>query len=96
MDIPSRQYSDVSPLAEELFGIDGVTRVFYGSDYLSVAKEESKEWDVIKPEIYRVVSDFFDSKRKILSDTAVLCTNNIIIESTEINPDDSEVVQFIK
>ena len=96
MDIPSRKYSEVSPLAEELFNIEGVTRVFYGADYLSVAKEDSMEWDLLKPDIYRVVSDYFDSKRKILSDTAVLCTNQPNIESTEINPDDSEVIQFIK
>ena len=96
LDIPSRQYSDVSPLAQELFDIDGVTRVFYGSDYLSVAKEDSMEWDILKPEIYRVVSAYFDSKRKILSDNAVLGTNMLSLESTEIDPNDSEVVQFIK
>lgn len=38
LDISSEKYSDVSPLAQELFGVSGVTRVFYGSDYLSVAK----------------------------------------------------------
>ena len=86
----------MSPLAEELFNIDGVTRVFYGADYLSIAKEESVEWDLLKPDIYRVVSDYFDSKRKILSDSAVLCTFSCILESNEISPDDNEVVQFIK
>ena len=40
LDIPSRQYSEVSPLAQDLFEIKGVTRVFYGSDYLSIAKED--------------------------------------------------------
>jgi hypothetical protein len=82
LDIPSKQYSEVSPLAQELFNIDGVTRVFYGSDYLSVAKEESMEWDLLKPEIYRVVSAYFDSKRKILSDNTVLGTYYLNIEST--------------
>jgi len=96
LDIPSRQYSDVSPLAQELFDIDGVTRVFYGADYLSVAKDESVEWDLLKPDIYRVVSAYFDSKKKILSDNAVIGIELNNLESTEINPDDSEVVQFIK
>lgn len=40
LDIPSSNYSDVSPLAQELFSISGVTRVFYGPDYLSIAKKE--------------------------------------------------------
>jgi hypothetical protein len=30
----------VSPLAKELFTVPGITRIFYGADYLSVAKEE--------------------------------------------------------
>ncbi len=38
LDISSKQYASVSPLAQELFKINGVTRIFYASDYLSVAK----------------------------------------------------------
>jgi hypothetical protein len=38
LDISSRQYSSISPLAEELFEVPGVTRIFFGADYLSVAK----------------------------------------------------------
>ena len=38
LDISDVKFAEVSPLAKELFAIEGVTRVFYGSDYLSVAK----------------------------------------------------------
>jgi hypothetical protein len=51
-----------------------VTRIFYGSDYLSIAKEEKVDWDQLKPEIFRIVSDFFDTKRALLADNAVLGT----------------------
>lgn len=35
-----------SPLAKKLFQIDGVTRVFYGKDFISVTKNEDEDWDV--------------------------------------------------
>lgn len=47
-------------MAQELFKIAGVTRVFYGSDYVSIAKQEVVSWDSLKPEIFRIVSKHFD------------------------------------
>lgn len=38
MDITAPKYATISPLAQKLFNIDGVTRVFYGADYVSIAK----------------------------------------------------------
>lgn len=35
-----------SPLAKKLFQIDGVTRVFYGKEFISVTKNEDEDWDV--------------------------------------------------
>lgn len=35
-----------SPLAKKLFQIDGVVRVFFGKDFISVTKNEDWEWDV--------------------------------------------------
>jgi hypothetical protein len=36
----------LSPLAKDLLAINGVTRVFFGKDYISVTKEDDGEWDV--------------------------------------------------
>jgi hypothetical protein len=49
LDIPGPQYANVSPLAESLFKIEGVTRVFLASDYLSISKSEDTDWSAIKP-----------------------------------------------
>jgi NFU1 iron-sulfur cluster scaffold homolog, mitochondrial len=35
-----------SGLAKKLFQIDGVTRVFFGKDFISVTKREDEDWDV--------------------------------------------------
>jgi hypothetical protein len=40
MDITALKYASMSPLARKLFAIEGVTRVFYGADYISIAKTE--------------------------------------------------------
>ncbi len=44
MDISSVKYASVSPLAERLFEIDGVKRVFYGKDYIAVTKTDELQW----------------------------------------------------
>lgn len=46
MDFVAARYTHVSPLARKLFAIDGVKRVFYGPDYISIAKKEEFEWSV--------------------------------------------------
>jgi hypothetical protein len=38
MDITAPKYANTSPLAQKLFKIDGVTRVFYGANYVSISK----------------------------------------------------------
>lgn len=35
-----------SVLAKKLFQIEGVTRVFFGKDFISVTKSEDMDWDV--------------------------------------------------
>jgi len=46
MDFVAARYTHVSPLARKLFSVDGVKRVFYGHDYISVAKKDDTEWSV--------------------------------------------------
>lgn len=38
LDISEPKFADVSPLAQQLFRVTGIKRVFYGSDYISIAK----------------------------------------------------------
>ena len=46
MEFTAARHSHISPLAKKLFGIDGVTRIFYGPDFISVTKKEDLEWQV--------------------------------------------------
>ena len=76
-------------MARKLFGIDGVNRVFYGRDFISITKTEEVDWAVLKPEILGVISDNYAKGIPILTEEAPP-------DDTAILSDDSEAVQMIK
>jgi Fe-S cluster biogenesis protein NfuA len=78
-----------SPLAVKLFEINGITRVFYGKDYISVGKKEMSDWGELKPLVIDVICDYF-TKNLELFDTKPEA------EDTKINENDSETVSMIK
>ncbi len=61
-----------SPLAEALYGIDGVTGLFFGSDFLTVRRSPDSEriWAELKPPILSAIMDFYTSGQPILRETA--------------------------
>jgi Fe-S cluster biogenesis protein NfuA len=52
---------DVSraPLAEMLFMIPDVHRVFFGTDYISVTRGEDAQWKHLKPAVLGAIMDFY-------------------------------------
>lgn len=48
-----------APLAEMLFMIPDVTRVFFGSDFVSVTKSDEAQWKHLKPAVLGAIMDFF-------------------------------------
>ncbi|MEX0921487.1 MAG: NifU family protein [Rhodovibrionaceae bacterium] len=65
-DFTSPEDARRSPLAERLFGVDGVTAVFLGSDFITVTKTDAKEWYLLKPSILGVVMEHFVAKRPVI------------------------------
>lgn len=51
--------ADGSPLAERLFGIEGVTGVFLAVDFVSVTKAAAQSWDDLKPLVLTALMDHF-------------------------------------
>jgi len=64
----------VSPLAEALFAIDGVTALFFGSDFLTVRRDPDGDliWAQLKAPILAAIMDFYTSGQPILRDTAAV------------------------
>ncbi|HIC29252.1 MAG TPA: NifU family protein, partial [Rhodospirillales bacterium] len=50
-----------SPLATGLFGIEGVTGVFLGADFITATKSDDKDWDIMKPLILGAIMEHFQS-----------------------------------
>ncbi len=57
-----------SELASALFAIEGVASVFFGADFISVAKLASSDWDVLKPPILGLIMEHFITGRELLCD----------------------------
>jgi Fe-S cluster biogenesis protein NfuA len=58
-----------SPLAERLFGIAGISGVFFGSDFITVTKNVG-EWQQLKPMILGAIMEHFMSGEPLLNSGA--------------------------
>src|SRR6201999_4366941 len=67
MEFPTREAAARSPLAERLFGVPGVTSVFYGTDFVTVTKDDS-DWQHLKPAILGAIMEHYMSGAPLLAD----------------------------
>lgn len=65
----SSDEADISPLAQRLFDIDGVSGVFLGGDFISVTKETG-EWSHLKPMLLGAIMEHFTAGLPVLNDKA--------------------------
>ncbi|XP_005438181.1 NFU1 iron-sulfur cluster scaffold homolog, mitochondrial isoform X2 [Falco biarmicus] len=79
-----------SPLARQLFKIEGVKSIFFGPDFITITKEsEDLDWNLLKPDIYATIMDFFASGLPVVTDEAPRT-------DTGASEEDDEVVLMIK
>ncbi|XP_076072568.1 NFU1 iron-sulfur cluster scaffold homolog, mitochondrial-like [Mytilus galloprovincialis] len=89
-DFPNASSTYCSTLAKQLFRIDGVKGVFFGTDFITVTKtDEDVDWQVVKPDVYGTIMDFFASGLPVLTDEQPSI-------DTAVDPEDDEVVLMIK
>jgi Fe-S cluster biogenesis protein NfuA len=65
LDIRDKNEAAQSPLAERLFGIAGVSGVFFGNDFITISKT-SGEWQQLKPAILGAIMEHYMSGAPIL------------------------------
>ena len=88
-----------SPLAGQLLSVDGVTAVFYGSDYITITKDSSAEWGHVKPEVFSLITEAVSAGRPLVNTVAGTSAEGeqgVESDSLTASDDDSEVVQMIK
>lgn len=88
-----------SPLASRLLAVDGVTSIFYGSDFITVTKAADTNWAHIKPEVFSLITESVSSGEKLVTvaeresgaDGPPVTEDSLVIKD-----DDDEVVAMIK
>jgi len=93
LDFTSKEEASISPLATQLFLIDGVIGVFLGKDFITVTKSHDSEWNIIKPLALAEVMDFYNSGQPIIKETMSSTEDDIIFSDEEIEP---EIIDQIK
>ncbi|MGH7121782.1 MAG: NifU family protein [Acetobacteraceae bacterium] len=89
-DFPSEEAAARSPLAQSLFTLPGVARVFLGGDFVTVTKAEDASWHALKPQVLgAIVAHFMSGRPALEGDAAAL-------DEDEVAPEDEEIVAAIK
>ena len=90
LDMRDREQAAQSPLAERLFGIAGISGVFFGADFITVTKNAG-EWQQLKPMILGAIMEHF------MSGASILAAGSASSDAEEFyEPADAETVATIK
>jgi len=95
LEFRDREAAASSPLAERLFAIPGVTGVFYGSDFVTVTKDES-DWQHLKPAILGAIMEHYMSGAPLLADGSAGNDEASDEEDEFFNEADADTVATIK
>ena len=86
-DYPTLEQSGESPLAQELFKFDYVTRVFFMSNFVTVTKSEDKDWIEIQDEIRLFIKGYLEAEKPVFNEE---------VGEEVANEDESEIDSKIK
>jgi Fe-S cluster biogenesis protein NfuA len=77
-----------SPLARALFEAGDVEAVFFGSDFITITKNEKSHWEAMRPILLSVILDHFTAGKPVIVSGATAISTT--------NAEDSELVKQIK
>lgn len=80
-----------SPLASALFVLKDIRAVFFGSDFITVTKTESSNWDALKPQILTTVMEHYQSGLPLMKPV----TEKAASDATAYSEDEQEIVDQI-
>ena len=87
-EFKDKDSSKTSNLANLIFSINGIDRVFLTTEFVSVTKKNEINWEILKPLILTAIMDHYASGKKVIE-----ITQNSTDQS---NDEDTEVVKQIK
>ena len=90
-DFPSAEAAAKSPLARRIFAVEGVTGVFFGTDFVTVTKAEAVDWQHIKPAILGAIMEHYQSGAAVMDGDAAAGGGH-----AEHTGEDGDIVRQIK
>jgi Fe-S cluster biogenesis protein NfuA len=91
VDFTAPERAESSPLGRRVFGVDGVTGVFLGSDFITVTKAARQDWYVLKAAVLGAIMEHYLS-----GDPAVEPELEGGDDSAEAGAEDSDLVRQIR
>ena len=88
-DFAGPDLADRSPLAQALFALPGVARVFLGGDFVTVTKSDLADWQTLRPQVLGALMEHFVADRPVIHGEG-----GAVLE--DVAPEDQEVVDQIK
>ena len=86
-----------SPLSKTLLTkITGVKSLYLGADYISVTKKSVIKWEMIRPQIFEAIMDFYSDVPPGEFKNIMIDSSDLPVSDTTILDTDSEVVAMIK
>lgn len=92
-EFKSKEHAAKSELAQNLFAIEGVEEVFFGSDFITISKNDKTHWEILKPEVLVCIMDFLVSEKPVMDDAA---GEGLSEDNNEISEDDDKLTAQIK
>ena len=80
-----------SPFAKRLFGVEGVEGVFFGSDFITITKAQTVDWQVMKPLVLGSIMDHYNS-----GEATLIKESKKENKSLEKDDNDTDIVKQIK
>jgi NFU1 iron-sulfur cluster scaffold homolog, mitochondrial len=93
-DFPEPETADVSPLAQALFKLTGVRRVYLGPDFVTITKHEAVDWAHLKPAALAAIMDHYVSGLPVLLEGAAAARATANVDVYE--GDAAEIVEQIQ
>ncbi len=78
-----------SPLAQALFQLPGVARVFLGGDFVTITKSDTAEWQALRPQVLGALMEHFVANRPVMDGATDALDEDVA-------PEDREIVEQIK
>ena len=85
-----------SPLADEMFKIEGIKSILLGPDFLTVTKSSNISWPQINPQIFAAIMDFFTTGQDALKETDPIKETMISTDNKPMSQEQGEVLEMIK